>query len=121
MASVTSGGQKYSYTYDSMGNIATFSAPGKGTVTCTYNLEGLRTSKTVGGITHNYLYAGDKLMRMSWGTNTIDFFYVANGVPYVLKYNGTAYYYVTNNTFSNTNINFFAKEEEKAETAVIAE
>lgn len=28
VASVTSGGQQYGYTYDSMGNIATYSAPG---------------------------------------------------------------------------------------------
>ncbi len=36
------------------------------TVDCTYNLEGSRTSKTVGGVTHNYLYAGGKLMRMPY-------------------------------------------------------
>ena len=42
VASVTSGGQRYGYTYDSMGNIATFSAPGKGTVTYTYDNQGQR-------------------------------------------------------------------------------
>ena len=193
MASVTSGGQRYGYTYDSMGNITTFSAPGKGTVTYTYDNQGqllkaagdttytytydgagniltasdgtathsytygdanwkdlltafdgqtitydaignpisyyngtrwnftwvngrtlatasdgtnslsfaydangLRTSKTVNGVTYRYYYAGGKLMRMTWGTNTIDFFYDANGTPYAMKYNGTVYYYVTN-------------------------
>ena len=35
-------------------------------------------------------------MRMTWGTNTIDFFYDANGTPYAMKYNGTVYYYITN-------------------------
>ena len=40
VASMTSGGQQYGYTYDSMGNIATFSAPGKGTVTYTYDNQG---------------------------------------------------------------------------------
>lgn len=40
VASVTSGGQRYGYTYDSMGNIATYSAPGKGTVTYTYDNQG---------------------------------------------------------------------------------
>ena len=30
------------------------------------------------------------------GTNTIDFFYDASGLPYAMKYNGTAYYYITN-------------------------
>ena len=193
MASVTSGGQRYGYTYDSMGNIATFSAPGKGTVTYTYDNQGqllkaagdttytytydgagniltasdgtathsytygdtnwkdlltafdgnsisydaignptsyfngtrwnftwvngrslatasdgtnslsfaydaggLRTSKTVNGVSYRYYYASGRLMRMTWGTNTIDFFYDANGTPYAMKYNGTAYYYITN-------------------------
>ena len=35
-------------------------------------------------------------MRMTWGGNTIDFFYDANGAPYAMKYNGTVYYYITN-------------------------
>ena len=189
VASVTSGGQQYGYTYDSMGKIATYSAPGKGTVTYTYDNQGqllkavgdttytytydgagniltanghtytygdanwkdlltafdgqsitydsignptsyyngirwnftwangrslatasdgsnslsfaydasgLRTSKTVNGVTYRYYYAGGKLMRMTWGTNTIDFFYDANGTPYAMKYNGTVYYYITN-------------------------
>ena len=48
------------------------------------------------GTTYRYYYAGGKLMRMTWGTNTIDFFYDANGTPYAMKYNGTVYYYVTN-------------------------
>ena len=193
VASVTSGGQQYGYTYDSMGNIATFSAPGKGTVTYTYDNQGqllkaagdttytytydgagniltasdgtvthsytygdatwkdlltafdgnsisydaignptsyyngirwnftwvngrtlatasdgtsslsfaydangLRTSKTVNGVSYRYYYASGKLMRMSWGTNIIDFFYDESGLPYAMKYNGTAYYYITN-------------------------
>lgn len=62
----------------------------------TYDLSGLRTSKTVGDVIHNYLYAGSKLMRETYGSNTLDFFYDANGTPYALKYNGTVYYHVTN-------------------------
>ncbi len=45
---------------------------------------GLRTALTMGC---------DSLRRLTWGANTIDFFYDANGTPYALKYNG---YYVTN-------------------------
>lgn len=62
----------------------------------TYDSSGLRTSKTVDGVTHKYLYAGGKLMRETYGSNTLDFFYDANGTPYALKYNGTVYYYITN-------------------------
>ncbi len=47
-------------------------------------------------MTHNYLYASGKLLRETYGSNTLDFFYDADGRPYALKYNGTAYYYITN-------------------------
>lgn len=61
-----------------------------------YDLNGLRTSKTVGNVTHDYFYASGKLLRETYGSNTLDFSYDANGTPYALKYNGTVYYYVTN-------------------------
>lgn len=61
-----------------------------------YDVDGMRTEKTVDGVTHRYLYAGGKLMRESYGSNTLDFVYDANGTPYALKYNGTTYYYITN-------------------------
>ena len=35
-------------------------------------------------------------MRMTWGANILDFFYDESGLPYAMKYNGTAYYYITN-------------------------
>ena len=67
-----------------------------GAVDFAYDLNGLRRSKTVGEVVHNYLYAGGKLLRETYGTNTLDFFYDANGTPYALKHNGTVYYYITN-------------------------
>ena len=57
VASVTSGGQQYGYTYDSMGNIATYSAPGKGIVTYTYDNQGQLLS-AVGDTTYTYTYDG---------------------------------------------------------------
>ena len=57
VASVTSGGQRYGYTYDSMGNIATYSAPGKGTVTYTYDNQGQLLS-AAGDTTYTYTYDG---------------------------------------------------------------
>ena len=61
VASVTSGGQQYGYTYDSMGNIATYSAtyaaPGKGTVTYTYDNQGQLLS-AAGDTTYTYTYDG---------------------------------------------------------------
>ena len=57
VASVTSGGQQYGYTYDSMGNIATYSAPGKATVTYTYDNQG-QLLKAAGDTTYTYTYDG---------------------------------------------------------------
>ena len=65
-------------------------------LTYTYDSEGLRLSKTVDGVVHNYYYAGGKLLRETWGSNTLDFFYDAMGTAYAVKYNGTLYYYITN-------------------------
>ena len=73
------------------------SASGGGhSITYTYDADGLRTGKTVDGTAHSYYYAGGKLLRETYGTTTLDFFYDGSGMPYVLKYNGTVYYYITN-------------------------
>lgn len=62
----------------------------------TYDLSGIRSTKTIDGVQHSYLYAGEKLLRESYGSNVLDFFYDANGTPYALKYNGSIFYYITN-------------------------
>ncbi len=75
MASVTSGGQRYGYTYDSMGNIATFSAPGKGTVTYTYDNQG-QLLKAAGDTTYTYTYDGaGNILTASNGTATHSYTY----------------------------------------------
>ena len=75
VASVTSGGQRYGYTYDSMGNIATFSAPGKGTVTYTYDNQGQLLS-AAGDTTYTYTYDGaGNILTASDGTTTHSYTY----------------------------------------------
>ena len=69
---------------------------GTTTLSFQYDANGLRTSKTVNGVAHNYYYYGGKLLRETYGTTVLDFYYDASGVPYMLEYNGTPYYYVTN-------------------------
>ena len=69
---------------------------GTTSISFTYDADGLRTTKAVDGVTHNYLYASGKLLRESYGNNVLDFFYDSNGNAYALKYNGTLYYYITN-------------------------
>ena len=62
----------------------------------TYDMNGLRTSKEVNGVTHTYIYAGGKLIRETYGDTVMDFVYDRNGYPYALYYNGTKYLYRTN-------------------------
>ena len=61
-----------------------------------YNTSGLRTRRISDDNTYSYIYAGDKLMRMTVGDDILDFSYDANGAPLTMTYNGTVYYYITN-------------------------
>ena len=61
----------------------------------TYDGDGLRTSKTVGNTTWQYIYNGDNLVQMTDDTNTLHFYYDASGVMGV-NYNGTDYFYLKN-------------------------
>ena len=73
LAGITGNGKNISYVYDSQGN---------------------RVQKTVNGVTTNYLYSGNLLMRQTDGTNTLDFQYDASGDMVGFIYNGTPYYYL---------------------------
>ena len=74
------------------------------TLSFTYGVDGVRTSKTINGVTHHYLNPHGKVIREYWTQNgteyILDFFYDVNGKPLALYYrkNGTstAYYYQTN-------------------------
>ena len=61
-----------------------------------YNTSGIRTKRVSEDKTYSYIYAGDKLMRMTVGNDTLDFSYDANGMPLTVTHNGTVYYYITN-------------------------
>ena len=61
-----------------------------------YNTSGLRTRRISDDKTYSYIYAGDKLMRMTVGDDILDFSYDANGAPLTMTRNGTVYYYITN-------------------------
>ena len=75
VASVTSGWLRYEYTYDSMGNIATYAAPGKGTVTYTYDNQGQLLS-AAGDTTYTYTYDGaGNILTASDGTTTHSYTY----------------------------------------------
>ena len=64
--------------------------------TMEYEASGLRTKRSSAEKTYNYIYSGDKLVRMTCGDNILDFTYDANGAPLTLVTGGKVYYYLTN-------------------------
>lgn len=62
----------------------------------TYDHEGKRVSKTVGGVKHTYIYSGDLLMCEKATGLEMKFSYDSVGNPVAVMYNGTEYYYVMN-------------------------
>lgn len=62
----------------------------------TYDHEGKRASKTVGGVKHTYIYGGDILMCEKATGLEMKFSYDSVGNPVAVMYNGTEYYYVMN-------------------------
>ena len=102
-------------TYDAIGNPLTYrglaltwqngrqlaSLSGNGTTASyTYDVDGLRTSKTVNGVKHEYYYVGSRLQYEKYGTTELWFFYDADGTPSGIRYkNGDSindYYFVCN-------------------------
>ena len=67
-----------------------------GTATYTYDMNGLRTTKTVGGTTTNYFYNNTVLMGLTTGTTYLLFSYDAAGLVQAVNCNGTYYYYLRN-------------------------
>lgn len=67
-----------------------------------YDMDGIRKSKTVEAITHNYITQNGKVIQESYGTTVLQFIYDTAGAPYALRYsadsgsNFTTYYYVLN-------------------------
>lgn len=62
----------------------------------TYNANGIRTSKTVGGIRHDYVLDGAKILREVWNGNTLTPLYDKENGVCGIEYNGTAYYFLKN-------------------------
>ena len=62
----------------------------------TYNANGIRTSKTVGGVTHTYTLDGTKILREVWDGNTLIPLYDNEDGVCGIVYNGSPYYFVKN-------------------------
>lgn len=100
-------------TYDNIGNVLTYdgntytwqngrqlagitNSSKNQTITYKYNESGIRTQKTVNGITTNYYLDGSKVIYEQTGNNVIYYTYDENGNVIGLKYNDTQYYYIKN-------------------------
>ena len=66
------------------------------TNTYTYNANGIRTSKTVNGVTHTYTLDGTKILKEVWGNNTLVPLYDNEDSVCGIEYNGTAYWFYKN-------------------------
>ena len=64
--------------------------------TYTYNANGIRTSKTIGGIRHNYILDGVKILRETWNGNTLVPIYDNEDSVCGIFYNNQPYYFQKN-------------------------
>jgi len=69
---------------------------GDNTYSYTYDENGIRTSKTVNGVTTYYNTKDGVILSQTDGTNTMHFQYDINGIPFGFTYNGKQYFYMTN-------------------------
>ena len=92
-------------TYDTIGNPTTIGSAtltwrgrqltqyvnGNNTYVYTYNDEGIRTSKTINGVTHTYHLSGSQIVAEEWGNNLLVYLYDAEGAPLGMQYRNTSY------------------------------
>ena len=57
----------------------------------TYNDEGIRTSKTVNGVTHTYQLNGSQIVAEYWEDKLLVYLYDASGLPIGMMYRTTSY------------------------------
>ena len=69
---------------------------GSTNISYTYDMAGVRSSKTVGSTKYNFTTLSGLVTRQTGGGKTIDFVYDENNQPLAMKYNNTLYYYVLN-------------------------
>ena len=82
------------------GRQLTEATKGSHIVSYTYDLAGIRNSKTVDGVTYNYITQNGQVVRQTWTSggkdHVMDFIYDNTGKPYAVKYDNQIFYYVLN-------------------------
>ena len=69
---------------------------GSTNISYTYDMAGVRSSKTVGSTKYDFTTLSGLVTRQTGGGKTIDFVYDENNQPLAMKYNNTLYYYILN-------------------------
>ena len=97
------GSASYTMTWTQGRRLATMSGNGQ-SLSFTYNADGIRTSKTVNGITHYYHLAGTQILSEEWTDanevqHLIIYHYDANGQPVGMSYRNSTDYEGTYDSF----------------------
>ena len=79
-------GKDYTFTWTKGRQLASATVDGK-QVSYTYDMSGVRTSKTVNGTTYNYTTLSGKVMRQQWGEKSLEFVYGDGNQPFAMIYN----------------------------------
>ena len=92
-------GKDYTFTWTKGRQLTSATVDGE-QVSYTYDMSGVRSSKTVNGTTYNYTTLSGKVMRQQWDGKTLEFVYDDGNQPFAMIYNdgstSTLYYYVLN-------------------------
>ena len=92
-------GTRWTFDWEKGRQLVSASGNGK-TITYTYDMAGIRDSKTVNGVTYHYDTLNGKVVRQTWTEGTkervFEIIYDASGLPYACVYEGSRYYYVLN-------------------------
>ena len=85
----------FTFTWQNGRRLATAAANGKA-LSFAYNESGIRTQKTVDGVTTEYYLDGSTVLAQKTGNNTVWYYYDCNGTREALEYGGQIYYYLYN-------------------------
>ena len=82
-------GESYTFTWN--GKRLSTAAKGSTNMSFTYNEDGIRTSKTVNGVTHTYILNGSQIVSEEWDDKLLVYLYDASGSPIGMMYRTTSY------------------------------
>lgn len=78
-------GNSYIFTWED-GKLLKTANVGTNTLSFTYNHDGIRTSKTVNNVTHNYSVSSSQIVSEEWGNSHITYLYDHLGTPIGMQY-----------------------------------